>query len=61
MIIKCVCKRPFWGGVKPSSLLLRSLTGLMDQPWMIMNVEKLVELASVPLCLPQIPHDLILA
>jgi hypothetical protein len=60
----------YCAGVESSPLLLRSLIGLLYQAWM-MIVEQSVEwmigrwnrntrkkLAAVPLCPPQIPHDL---
>jgi hypothetical protein len=61
---------PFWGGVEPSALLMRPLLACCTSPgwWMMMgavggkfgrgNWGTWRKPAPMPLCPPQIPHDL---
>jgi hypothetical protein len=65
-----ICVLPSAGGVEPRLLLLRALIGLLYLRRMTMSVEQSVgkenrstrrKPAPLPLCPPQIPHDLTLA
>jgi hypothetical protein len=50
----------YWGVAEPNPLLLRPLNGLLYQPRMMMlmiSVEQVLG-ENLPLCPPQIPHDL---